>query len=310
MFRTVVLFLGGLASLWAVPLTAQDAVLGEMYGRGVHSYFAGEYAHAFEQLTTAIQGGSKDPRVFYFRGLSYLKLGRPQEAKQDFKTGADLESRDINKFYNVSKALERVQGPGRIELEDQRVAARMTLMDKAEKLRKARYEAIKREESRVLRQQELTPPEPAKTAEPAAEPAAESTATDLFSAPDEKAGAKADKKSAKAAKKPAGEEPAVDNKAGAPGGENPFAAQTEKPAAAAPKKPAAKKGNVLGAMGKALGKAVAGDDAAAGEKKPVGEAKSDEAANPFGDEPAAKEKKPDAKKPAGKKAEAENPFAQ
>ena len=197
MFRSIVLLVGGLASLWANSLPAQDAILGQKYGQGVHAYFSGDYSQAFEQLTAAIEGGSKDPRAFYFRGLTYLQFGRPQEAKQDFQKGADLESRDVNKFYDVSKALERVQGPARTELENYRVEARMAVMQQVERLRKARYEAIQREESRVLRELPPAPPEPIKTPEPAAEPAAE-TAADPFAAPEEKPAPKAGMKAGQA----------------------------------------------------------------------------------------------------------------
>ena len=107
-----------------------------------------------------IEAGSRDPRVFYFRGLTDLKLGHEPEAKQDFLTGAQSESKDVNKFYNVSRALERVQGSERVELENYRVEARMVALEEAERLRKARYEAIQREESRVVREQIPAAPEP------------------------------------------------------------------------------------------------------------------------------------------------------
>ena len=72
MYRSIVLLVAGLASLGAISLSAQDAVLSQQYGSGVHSYFAGNYAKAYEQLTTAIDGGLKDPRALYFRGFGLL----------------------------------------------------------------------------------------------------------------------------------------------------------------------------------------------------------------------------------------------
>ena len=250
MFRSLVLLVGGLASLHAVSLFAESVILGQKYGQGVHDYFTGDYLDAYEQLTAAIEGGSKDPRAFYFRGLTYLKLGRGPEAARDFRKGSELEASDVNKFYNASKALERVQGSARVELESYRVNARMAVLERAEKLRKARYEAIQREEERVLRKQPLTPPEPIQTPDAAAElkPA------DPFAAP-------AEKPEATAVKKPAA------------------------PPVAPPAQPAAKKaGGVFGAMGKALGKAITGDaDASPAEKKPA------EAADPFGEAPVVEE---------------------
>jgi tetratricopeptide (TPR) repeat protein len=245
MFRRIVLLVGGLASLSTVSLYAQDAVLGQQYGNGVHAYFSGDSKDAYDRLTAAIEGGSKDPRAFYFRGLAYLKLGRPEEAVADFRKGAELESKDVNRFYNVGKALERVQGQARQELETYRVNARMTALEETEKLRKARYEAIQREEERVLREQAIAAPEKpvdageaAKTADEAKNPFAPEAESpkdvDKPAATPEKAAPKkstaAEKKSTPPAAKPA--EKPID-------GADPFdpAPEAEKPAA---KKPAGK----------------------------------------------------------------------
>jgi len=179
MIRGIVLLIGGIVALASAPLTAEDGVLGQKYGSGVHAYFDGDYLSAYELLTAAIEGGSNDPRAFYFRGLAFLRLGRPHEAQQDFQTGAARESRDIHKFYNVSKALERIQGQARIELERHRADARMAALEEADRFRRARYEAIQREESRVLRHEAADrEQQPAETVaapaapEPVKEPAA------------------------------------------------------------------------------------------------------------------------------------------
>ncbi len=177
MFRIFVLLVGGLAWLWAATSQAQDPVLLQLYGKGVHEYFSGDYTKAFEQLTAAIAAGSRDPRVFYFRGLAYLKFGRTPEAEMDFRNGAELESRDVNKYYNVGRALERVQGSDRQLLESYRVQARMAAYKESEKIRKARYEAVKREEARVLQQQaaEGAPPPTNESTETIPAPSAEAT---------------------------------------------------------------------------------------------------------------------------------------
>ncbi len=229
MFRSIVLLVGGLASLSAVSLFAQDAVLTQEYGSGVHAYFTGDSQQAYESLTAAIQGGSKDPRVFYFRGLTYMTLGRPQEAAVDFRKGAELESKDINRFYNVGKALERVQGSARIELEKYRVDARMIALEQAEKIRKARYEAMKREEERVLREQSVAAPEGAEVVPP---PAAESD--NPFAAPEA---------TAPPAKKGAAAKPAAKKAAAAE--DDPFATpKADEKAPAAKKKAEEKKAAV------------------------------------------------------------------
>jgi tetratricopeptide (TPR) repeat protein len=275
MFRTIVLLVGGLASLSTVSLFAQDAALAQQYGSGVHAYFTGDMMGAYETLTVAIEHGSKDPRVFYFRGLAYLRLGRPQEAAADFRKGAELESKDINRFYNVGKALERVQGNERLELENFRVDARMAALDEAEKLRKARYEALKREEDRVVREQAVAAPEkPIDGGE--AVRSTEEGPQDPFAVP-----------GTPATKKPA---------AKAPDTGDPFAAPAPKAPDKKSEKKSEKKGGLLDAIGKAAGSAASGKKSAP-EKKPA------DGADPFGGDTDAK--KPDAKK---KPADGADPF--
>jgi len=276
MFRSIVVLVGGLASLGTVPLFAQEAVLGQEYGAGVHAFFAGDYAGAYEQLSAAIQGGSKDPRAFYFRGLACLNLGRGPDAAIDFRKGADLESGDVNRFYDVGKALERVQGEARTELEKYRVAARMAALETAEKIRKQRYEAIQREESRVLREQ-------AKNAPPSGEevvppPAAEEGEDNPFAIPGETS------KPKKAGKKSA--------KAPADGSEedNPFG--TDEPEKK-PKKPADK-----GKKSAEKKKTAEDDDPFAEPKSP--EKKPDDKGKKPGDEKKSPSK-PDEKKPGDEK---------
>ena len=75
---------------------AQDALLNDLYGLGVHAYYSNDYFRAHELLTSAVEQGSQDPRVFYFRGLTYQMLGRPDEARDDFRQGAQLELTTIS----------------------------------------------------------------------------------------------------------------------------------------------------------------------------------------------------------------------
>ena len=49
-----------LAATGATNASAQSEVLAEMYGRGVHSYYAGDYISAYESLTMAIDNGTDD----------------------------------------------------------------------------------------------------------------------------------------------------------------------------------------------------------------------------------------------------------
>src|SRR5262245_6489667 len=123
MKRIVAFMLAGAAGL-AVPSLAQDAAVTELYGNGVHAYYAGQYREAHNSLTSAISSGTQDPRCYYYRGLSFLRLGRPNEAKNDFTAGAALEYGDAAGLYHVDRALERCQGAGRLTVERYRAAAR------------------------------------------------------------------------------------------------------------------------------------------------------------------------------------------
>src|SRR5262245_30933729 len=64
--RTVTLGLlaaGGLIS----TASAQEAVMDEFYGDGVHNFYDRDFFQAMQNLSVAIDGGSKDPRAYYYR---------------------------------------------------------------------------------------------------------------------------------------------------------------------------------------------------------------------------------------------------
>ena len=329
MYRSLVFFAIGLVCLSASLVSASDAVLEQFYGSGVHAFFSRDYVKAHEYLTTAIDGGSVDPRPYYFRGMAYLKLGRAEEAELDFKKGATKESRDVNKFYNVSKSLERIQGRARLTLEQHRVVARMAARQEAEKLHKARYEQIRQEEGRLLQQQiDESPAIPATTsaAEPAGdeafgagpltEPAAEEPVAKEPADADPFAEEPAD--ADPFAEEPAAEEPAAEEPiAEEPAEADPF---TDEPSAEEPAaQPATgKKSGIFGALGRSLGKAVGGgqdqgdttldempledEPAEPAADEPFGGA-DDEPAEPAGDDPFGADEEEEQAEPA-----ADDPF--
>lgn len=174
MLRKLLLVIAGSMVLCSAASFAQDAVLAHFYGKAVHRYFARDYAGAFEYLNKAIENGSNDPRCYYFRGLTYLNLGREEEAREDFQQGAKMEMLDTCQVVSVSKALERIQGRTRLMIEEYRENARLQAMVKMENVRRARYEELKREEARVLDQSApaVGLPEPVEAAPAAPAPAA------------------------------------------------------------------------------------------------------------------------------------------
>lgn len=119
----------------------EDGILAVAYGNGVHAYYSGDYQRSYEELSTTIEGGTQDPRAFYFRGLAALKLGRLDEAEADFALGANAEAAGRGN-WPVGRSLERIQGEPRLQLEKHRVRARMTALQQ-------RREAIVRHYSQI-----------------------------------------------------------------------------------------------------------------------------------------------------------------
>jgi len=128
----------------------QSSVRDQLYGTGVHAYFSGRYFDADSYLTGALDTGSRDPRVYYFRGLTRKSLGMLDAAVDDFEMGAKLEATDSARFYHVSRALQRVQGSSRLEVERYRTQGRQLALQRRTQMRRERYEEIRDAEPDVL----------------------------------------------------------------------------------------------------------------------------------------------------------------
>ncbi|MDG2219977.1 MAG: hypothetical protein P8L85_01260 [Rubripirellula sp.] len=132
------LFALGLLIATGQTATAQNALLADMYGRGVHAYNAGMLEESLQQLTMAIDNSIQDPRAYYFRGMIYRVTGRPEQAKSDWQAGAKMEAAGrIN--GSIGRSLSRLQGSARIELESIRQRAKIEAMAAAIKRSKERY---------------------------------------------------------------------------------------------------------------------------------------------------------------------------
>src|SRR5262249_55716247 len=93
------------------------------YARGAQSYRSGDYESAIRELSTPIAQGSTDPRLYYFRGLAYLRLHKDAEAQRDMEVGAALEAADPSEFYNIGGALQSFKGLVRMRMERYREEA-------------------------------------------------------------------------------------------------------------------------------------------------------------------------------------------
>ena len=286
MSRCVFVLVVGWVLLSSAPLMAQDAVLSQVYGKGVHAYFAQDYVKAHEQFTFAIDGHTQDPRCYYFRGLALLKMGRPQDAEIDFQQGAKLESViDPTRAFNVARSLERIQGNDRSTLEQYRLAARAAVLKKTEDERRIKYDEGRKEERDFLQKQSEAAP--TKTIESSTDatkavdvPSDSGKATGAVPADPFDAGKPSEPKKEDAGAGPAAS-PKTDNPADA------LKSDAAKPDAGKPDatKPEATKPDAV--------KPAGGDDPFGGGdmKKPAGDAKPDAT------KPAVE--KPDAGKPAG-----------
>ena len=141
------------------PAQAQGDAMTELYGEGVHRYFAGDYSGADMVLSKVVDSGSNDPRAHYFRGLAREMLGAG--GQPDFENGARMEAAG-KRVVNVGQALIRIQGSMRTSIEKARRAARV----EAKQL--AMSKAMVAPASAV---EAATPPPPADTA--AGDPPAE-----------------------------------------------------------------------------------------------------------------------------------------
>jgi tetratricopeptide (TPR) repeat protein len=95
------------------------------YAKGLRFYFDRRYEDAERELLEALHYSDQDARYQYFLGLARLvQPGKRDLALEDFRQAARLEKQDRPNRYAVSAALERVQGPARLILNEVRDRAR------------------------------------------------------------------------------------------------------------------------------------------------------------------------------------------
>jgi len=141
----------GFGSVAVAAPTGAEPSLARVYGVGVHAYYSGAHQRSYDDLTQAIESGSKDPRVWYFRGLAARKLGRFDEAEADFSTAADRESEAVA-AWDVARSLERVQGLDRMAIERHRMRAGVAKQQNQLRRYERRYVESDRRQPEVQRQ--------------------------------------------------------------------------------------------------------------------------------------------------------------
>ncbi len=123
--QLLLLLFGALSCATPGALQAQSDVVDSLYGQGVHAFHAGLLNESLGAFDQAIELGTRDPRVYYYRGVTQSAIGNVDAATADFSNGAQFEFASIGRFYSVSRALERVQGSVRLQIEAARQEARL-----------------------------------------------------------------------------------------------------------------------------------------------------------------------------------------
>jgi hypothetical protein len=147
----------GFGAITAPKATAQNAILSEIYGRGVHAYYGGNYQHAYDDFSSAINGGLKDPLAYYFRGMAANGAGRLGEAEVDWEAGAELEA-EGKIGLSIGQALSRFQGHDRLRLEEIRRTAKLRYLARVNAAGAAKYGTAAAAEANVLRTPTMATP--------------------------------------------------------------------------------------------------------------------------------------------------------
>lgn len=90
------------------------------FASGLRHFFGGRYAEAAAEFNVAIQHHRQDSRFFYFLGLAHWSLGETESATREVRTAVELEQRAKPGTMVPSRLFERVQGPARQWLDEQR----------------------------------------------------------------------------------------------------------------------------------------------------------------------------------------------
>jgi hypothetical protein len=141
MSRLLTFAFGFLATLGFAASSFAQTAMDEMYGIGVHSYFSNNLTQAELIFTQLIDGGSEDPRVHFFRGITQSRIAGSGAGQADFDRAAELEMQG-KRAVDVGRALQRIQGSVRTQIEKSRQAARLAYATQKMMLEKTRIEKL------------------------------------------------------------------------------------------------------------------------------------------------------------------------
>lgn len=111
----------GGTSLYLMPAAGGDQPVSlRAYHQGLQDFYLGDNEAAVRALDNAIENYPRDARYFYYRALALRRLGENAKARDDAARGWALERQEFPTPYEVSQALERIQGGDRFWLAAQR----------------------------------------------------------------------------------------------------------------------------------------------------------------------------------------------
>lgn len=127
--------LGMLAAGASSPASALGQTTDQVFATNIHRYYEGDYDHLIADVSEIVNDDLEDPRIYYLRGLAFLKTGQESAAGQDLRKGAELEAIQFGKRnYNIPRTMQRIQGNDRAMLE----TARSDAMKRRSELRSAK----------------------------------------------------------------------------------------------------------------------------------------------------------------------------
>jgi tetratricopeptide (TPR) repeat protein len=89
------------------------------YNKGYSNFWSGNYDRALQHFDNAVQIDWQNPYYWYYRGLTYRRLGNEQKALFNFVFGSHLEKLLGDEIRDeVSRQLTRLQGNERMFLEE------------------------------------------------------------------------------------------------------------------------------------------------------------------------------------------------
>lgn len=122
-----------------------------LFGKGAIELYDGDIGNAIASLDQAIANGGRQARVLYFRGMAAWSIGDTAEAEKYFAEGARVEALDVSAARSLGLQMQRLQGPGRVRLEEIRAEVKEQVLAEQEAWHQKRYSVPPMDEAASVR---------------------------------------------------------------------------------------------------------------------------------------------------------------